>query len=162
MRLLFLLLCIMIGSIYSQGKDTVTKSDYTMPTWAKKVVWYQIFPERFRNGDTKNNPKVEDIKGSWPHDHTSPWKLHPWGSDWYELQDYEKKNGKDVWFNIQRRRYGGDLQGILDKLDYLQELGVTALYLNPVFTAPSMHKYDGATYHHVDPTFGPLQKKIRK
>jgi len=56
---------------------------------------------------------------------------------------------------LQRRRYGGDLQGIIDRLDYLQELGVGALYLNPVFVAPSSHKYDGAAYHHVDPTFGP-------
>src|SRR5574341_828568 len=74
---------------------------------------------------------------------------------WYELQPYEQKNGRDIWFNLQRRRYGGDLQGILDKLDYLQELGVNALYLTPVFQSPSSHKYDGATYHHIDPNFGP-------
>jgi glycosidase len=54
-----------------------------------------------------------------------------------------------------RRRYGGDLQGIIDKLDYLQDLGIGALYLNPVFWAPSLHKYDGACYHHIDPNFGP-------
>lgn len=122
------------------------------------MVWYQIFPERFCNGDSSNDPALEDIKGSWPHDNSSPWEVHPWTSDWYELQAYEKKNGQDIWFNIQRRRYGGDLQGILNKLDYLQSLGITAIYLNPVFTAPSLHKYDGATYHHIDPTFGPDPK----
>ena len=126
-----------------------------VPEWAKKVVWYQIFPERFCNGDPTNDPKVENLEGAWPHDHTSPWEVHPWTSDWYELQPYEKKNGKDVWFNIQRRRYGGDLQGIIDKLDYLQDLGVTALYLNPVFESPSLHKYDGIMYHHIDANFGP-------
>ena len=126
-----------------------------VPEWAKHVIWYQIFPERFRNGDPTNDPTVEDIKGSWPHDFTSPWEIHPWTSDWYELKPYEQLNGKDIWFNIQRRRYGGDLEGIIERLDYLQDLGITALYLNPVFMAPSMHKYDGSTYHHIDPTFGP-------
>ena len=126
-----------------------------VPEWAKNVVWYQIFPERFSSGGTSNNPVVGSIKGSWPGDHTSPWQVHPWTSDWYRLQPYEKENGKNIWFNIQRRRYGGDLQGIINKLDYLQEFGVSALYLNPVFRAPSSHKYDSATYHHIDPYFGP-------
>jgi len=126
-----------------------------VPEWAKHVVWYQIFPERFWNGDPSNDPTVQAQSNSWPHDVASPWQVHPWTSDWYELQPYEKRNGRDIWFNIQRRRYGGDLQGIFERLDYLQDLGVTALYLNPVFDAPSSHKYDGATYHHIDPYFGP-------
>jgi cyclomaltodextrinase / maltogenic alpha-amylase / neopullulanase len=133
-----------------------------VPGWAKKVIWYQIFPERFRNGDPGNDPKAEDIKGSWPHDTTSQWQIHPWTSDWYELQPYEKSNGKDIWYNLQRRRYGGDLQGIIDKLDYLKELGITGIYLNPIFESPSLHKYDGATYHHVDPNFGPDPDGDRK
>ena len=126
-----------------------------LPEWAKKAVWYQIFPERFFNGDPSNDPTVETIKNGYPHDHTSPWQVHPWTSDWYKPQPYETKNSGDIWHNINRRRYGGDLQGIIDKLDYLQELGVNALYLNPVFESPSHHKYDGSTYHHVDPNFGP-------
>ncbi len=134
--------------------DTLKTKDF-VPGWAKKVVWYQIFPERFCNGDKNNDPIPESLKGSYPHDNTSPWQIHPWTSDWYKLQPYEKKNGKDIWFNIQRRRYGGDLQGIIDKLDYLQELGVNAIYLNPVFWSPSSHKYDAETYHHIDPYFGP-------
>ncbi|QQS36524.1 MAG: glycoside hydrolase family 13 protein [Ignavibacteriales bacterium] len=150
-------------NLFSQTDEgnPMSKNDF-VPEWAKKVVWYQIFPERFRNGDTSNDPTIETLKGSWPHDHTSDWEVHPWASDWYELQPYEKKNGKDVWFNIQRRRYGGDLQGIIDKLDYLKELGIGAIYLNPVFEAPSMHKYDGATYHHIDPNFGPDPEGDRK
>lgn len=130
-------------------------TDSFVPEWAKRVVWYQIFPERFWNGDPSNDPAVQAQSNSWPHDITSPWQIHPWTSDWYELQPYEKLNGRDIWFNIQRRRYGGDLRGIFERLDYLQDLGVTALYLNPVFDAPSSHKYDGATYHHIDPHFGP-------
>lgn len=146
----------LIFNLFAEGKENMNENiNEFVPQWAKKVVWYQIFPERFRNGDKENDPTLESIKGSYPHDHTSKWQIHPWNSDWYELQPYEKENGKDIWFNIQRRRYGGDLQGIIEKLDYLKELGITALYLNPIFTSPSHHKYDGATFHHVDPHFGP-------
>ncbi len=137
-------------------------SNLSVPAWAKQAVWYQIFPERFCNGDLNNDPTLESIRGAYPHDLTSPWQVHPWDSNWYELQPYEQKNGKDIWHNLQRRRYGGDLQGILDKLDYLQELGVNALYLTPVFDAPSAHKYDGASFHHIDPHFGPDPEGDRK
>ncbi|ALW87157.1 alpha-amylase [Hymenobacter sedentarius] len=130
------------------------QADFT-PDWSKGVVWYQIFPERFSNGDPRNDPKVTDQNGAYPFDDSSAFQIHPWGSDWYKLQPYEQKNGKDIYYNIQRRRYGGDLQGILNKLDYLQSLGVNALYLTPVFWSPSSHKYDALCYHHVDPTFGP-------
>ncbi|HNT67182.1 MAG TPA: glycoside hydrolase family 13 protein [bacterium] len=127
-----------------------------VPDWAKKVVWYQIFPERFRNGDRSNDPTVADLVGADPVEPPRAWRIHPWGSDWYALQDYERENGdRELWKHMLRRRYGGDLQGIIDKLDYLQDLGIGALYLNPVFWAPSLHKYDGACYHHIDPNFGP-------
>ncbi len=129
--------------------------DQFVPEWAKGIIWYQIFPERFRNGDPDNDPTAAGLEGAWPHDHTSPWQVHPWTADWYEHQPYERRNGGDIWFNIQRRRYGGDLQGIIDSLDYLVDLGIEAIYLNPVFDSPSSHKYDGATYHHIDPHFGP-------
>lgn len=133
-----------------------------VPEWSKRAVWYQIFPERFRNGDVSNDPTIEQVKGAWPHDGVSPWEVHPWGSDWYELADYEKANGKDIWYNLQRRRYGGDLQGIIDKLDYLKELGITAIYLNPVFESPSAHKYDAIRYEHIDPNLGPDPEGDRK
>ena len=126
-----------------------------VPEWAKGIIWYQIFPERFRNGDPTNDPTAASLEGAWPHDHESAWQVHPWTADWYALQPYERQNGRDIWFNIQRRRYGGDLQGVIDKLDYLVDLGIEAIYLNPVFDSPSSHKYDGATYHHIDPHFGP-------
>jgi len=153
---LLTILILLSAKNYTQtgGGELMIKDDF-IPQWAKKVVWYQIFPERFRNGDPGNDPDIESLEGAWPHDSTSPWQVHPWNSDWYELQPYEKENGKEIWFNIQRRRYGGDLKGIIDKLDYLKELGVGALYLNPVFWAPSLHKYDAITYHHIDPHFGP-------
>jgi glycosidase len=129
--------------------------DGFVPEWARRAVWYQIFPERFRNGDPSNDPTAESLKGSHHGDHAEGWQVHRWTSDWYELQSYERSVSDDLWYHLSRRRYGGDLQGILDRLDYLQELGINALYLNPVFEAPSAHKYDGASYHHVDPHFGP-------
>ncbi len=125
------------------------------PEWSKGIVWYQIFPERFHNGDPTNDPKVSDQNGAFPFDDTSAFQIHPWTSDWYQLQPYEQQNGKDIYYNLQRRRYGGDLQGIIDKLDYIKSLGVDAIYLTPIFWSPSSHKYDALCYHHVDPTFGP-------
>jgi cyclomaltodextrinase len=145
-----LLVCLLFGSTHY----CIAQNDFT-PAWSKGVVWYQIFPERFSNGDPSNDPLVTDQAGAYPFDDTSAFQIHPWTSDWYQLQPYEKKNGKDIWFNIQRRRYGGDLQGIINKLDYLKSLGINAIYLTPIFWSPSSHKYDQLTYHHVDPTFGP-------
>lgn len=134
-------------------------ADY--PAWVQDAVFYQIFPERFRNSDPGNDPTKESFLGSYPHDHESPWQVHPWGSDWYKLQPWEEANGKGFSFNAQRRRYGGDLQGIIAKLDYLSDLGITALYLNPIFDSPSLHKYDAATHIHVDVHFGPNPQRDR-
>lgn len=131
-----------------------SQSKFT-PEWSKGIIWYQIFPERFNNGDPTNDPKVTDQNGAYPFDDTSAFQIHPWTSDWYQLQPYEQQNGKDLYYNLQRRRYGGDLQGIIDKLDYIKSLGVNAIYLTPIFWSPSSHKYDALCYHHVDPTFGP-------
>lgn len=128
--------------------------DFT-PRWARHAIWYQIFPERFANGDPSNDPTVESLEGAYAGTPHPAWRVHEWTSDWYELAPYERAQGGDFRTHVFRRRYGGDLQGVMDKLDYLQELGVTALYLNPVFDAPSLHKYDGSSYHHVDPHFGP-------
>ena len=143
--------------------EQVIQTEEFVPQWAKRVVWYQIFPERFRDGDKGNNPTVIDIAGSDPKEPPKSWNIHPWGSDWYQLQYYEKTNGEpEMWKHILRRRYGGDLQGVIDKLDYLHELGITAIYLNPVFQSPSLHKYDGESYHHIDPNFGPDPEEDRK
>ncbi len=125
------------------------------PHWVEDAIFYQIFPERFSNGDPSNDPTKESLKGSWPHDAESAWQVSPWTSDWYKLQPWEEQNGKGFDHNVQRRRYGGDIQGIINKLDYLSELGINTIYINPIFHSPSLHKYDAATYHHVDAYFGP-------
>ncbi|MFM7701437.1 MAG: glycoside hydrolase family 13 protein [Bacteroidota bacterium] len=139
-------------SCYAKAQGPVPEMP---PPWSKGVIWYQIFPDRFCNGDTKNDPPLGAQHDAWPHDTLRPWKLHPWTSDWYKMQPWEKEGGQDIWYNITRRRYGGDLAGILQRLDYLRELGVEAIYLNPIFYAPSHHRYDAYMLHHVDPYLGP-------
>ncbi len=125
------------------------------PEWAADAIWYQIFPERFCNGDPVNDPTIESLVGTWPWDRQTEWQLSPWGSDWYEFQPWELANQQPFNYQFQIRRYGGDIQGIIDKLDYLQDLGVNAIYLNPVFQSPSSHKYGAETYRHIDRFFGP-------
>ena len=79
----------------------------------------------------------------------------PWGHDWYRQDDWEKATGKNFYTTVHARRYGGDLQGVIDRLDYLVDLGVNALYLNPINDSPSLHKYDSRSWRHVDRNFGP-------
>jgi cyclomaltodextrinase len=126
------------------------------PEWARHAVWYQIFPERFANGDPTNDPVAGSL-GASLHGRklSAQWQVHPWNSAWYELQPWEQPGGRWPLAHLADRRYGGDLAGILQRLPYLQALGVNALYLNPVFDAPSHHKYDASTLHHVDVHFGP-------
>jgi cyclomaltodextrinase len=131
------------------------------PNWAKGLVWYQIFPERFRNGDPGNDPDMASLAGAFPPEMPGSWQVHPWGSDWHKLQAWEDAS-IGLTERLSRRRYGGDLQGVIDKLDYLCDLGIGGIYLNPLFAAPSHHKYDATCYHHIDPHFGPDPQADRR
>lgn len=122
------------------------KPSFTTPDWAKHAVWYQIFAERFRNGDPANDP------GDRKFEH-----LVRWQADWWKAQPGEAKGDQNFYKgegNVWKRRYGGDIQGVKEKLPYLRSLGVTAIYFNPIFEADSMHKYDTSDYRHVDQHFG--------
>ncbi len=110
---------------------------FSVPEWARGAVYYQIFVDRFRNGDPTNDvldneyrylkeAKVEQVK------------------DW---------NALPAKLDVSRF-YGGDLQGVLDKLDYLENMGVQVIYLNPIFVSPSNHKYDTQDYDYIDPHYG--------
>lgn len=125
------------------------------PAWSKTAIWYQIFIERFSNGDTKNDPTPANITVPTQMEPPADWSVTPWTQNWYGQQAWEKKMNKPFNETIQYRRYGGDLQGVLNKLDYLQQLGVNALFINPINDAPSLHKYDARNYHHIDVNFGP-------
>jgi cyclomaltodextrinase / maltogenic alpha-amylase / neopullulanase len=144
---LYLLLAVSVSPGFAQPAATRTN-------WFADAVWYQIFPERFRNGDPANDPTPDSLAGTWPYFVPKGWQVSPWTSDWYQLQPWEQ-DGKGFYVHAQLRRYGGDLQGIIDELDYLKALGVNALYLNPIFESPSLHKYGATMYHHVDKHFGP-------
>jgi cyclomaltodextrinase / maltogenic alpha-amylase / neopullulanase len=124
-------------------------------SWFADAVWYQVFPERFRNGDTSNDPTVASLEGTWPYFVPNGWQIVPWTSDWYQMQPWEKAAGRGFYVHAQLRRYGGDLEGIIDELDYIKALGVNTLYLNPVFESASLHKYGATMFHHVDKHFGP-------
>lgn len=121
------------------------------PDWAKDSIWYQIFPERFRNGAPQSDPRPEDIGA----ERIPGWRVSPWGMEWYGRDDWERPRRDPFWSTVFHRRFGGDLVGVRDQLPYLEKLGINAIYLNPVFMAPSLHKYDATCYHHIDPTLGP-------
>ncbi len=162
MKLQKVFLCNLIFHLFALTAQNFGQIIPLVPKWAKEAVWYQIFPERFANADKLNDPQIDDLKGSWPYFQNEGWKIHPWTSDWYKLQPWEKVNEKDFYWNAGNRRYGGDIQGVIDKLDYLKELGITAIYFNPLFESPSLHKYDAAMYHHIDNNFGPNPKKDKE
>ncbi len=111
---------------------------YQAPGWVQESVFYQIFPDRFADGDPSNNVQSGEYLS-----HGQPVIARPWGTS---PRPHSESGGAEF--------FGGDLQGILQRLDYLEELGVSALYLTPIFTSPSNHKYDVADYRQVDAHFG--------
>jgi cyclomaltodextrinase len=148
-NLIFYGIILILGSNYCHAQ---TKSAPPVPEWSKHAIWYQIFPERFRDGDKNNEPTAQRIGAP------KGWTISPWTGDWYQRAAWEQRVGPGFYDFVNYRRYGGDLQGVIDKLDYLKKLGVNAIYLNPVQDAVSLHKYDASYYHHVDRFFGPDPK----
>ena len=111
---------------------------FKTPDWAKGAVMYQIFVDRFYNGDPSND--VVDREYAYIDNYARKC------DDWYKYPA-----AMDV-----REFYGGDLQGVLDKMDYLEKLGVEVIYFNPLFVSPSNHKYDIQDYDYIDPHFGKI------
>ena len=119
-------------------------AEHQPPSWVAEQVFYQIFPERFCNG----KPEISVQPGEYRlKEDTLDVVVKEWGAD------VEGHNGTGA-----AEFFGGDLAGVHSKLDYLQQLGVTALYLNPIFQSPSNHKYDTTDYYNVDPHFGTNQE----
>lgn len=107
--------------------------NFKVPEWARGALYYQIFPDRFCNGNPDND--VEDNEYFYTGGHSKRVR------EWYKFPDE-----LDV-----RCFYGGDLQGVRQKLDYIQSLGVEVIYFNPLFVSPSNHKYDAQDYDYIDP-----------
>ena len=124
--------------IPDEARDFVLLADFAPADWVKSAVFYQIYPERFCNG----NPALSVKDGEYVYQ-GYPTKAYPWNAP---APDYHE--GRNLDF------FGGDLEGIVKKLDYLQELGVNAIYLNPIFYSPSSHRYDSLDYFQIDPHLG--------
>lgn len=116
--------------------DFIIVPGFSTPDWAKGAVMYQIYTDRFYNGDTTNDVETNEYFyiGGYSQKVT----------DWNKYPD-----------NMGVREfYGGDIKGVIEKLDYLQDLGVEVLYFNPLFVSPSNHKYDIQDYDYIDPHYG--------
>lgn len=122
------------SSVENYYNFSITPSFQT-PDWAKGAIIYQIFVDRFYNGDRGNDVETDEYFyiGEGTHKNTD-WMKYPREMDVREF-------------------YGGDIAGVMQKLDYLQDLGVEAIYLNPIFVSPSNHKYDIQDYDYIDPAF---------
>lgn len=155
-KILIILIVGVLGGCQDASTPEIGSTITDVPEWSKEMIWYQIFPERFRNGDPTNDPRPQDMRLGFPEYIPEDWTISRWGADWYREDDYMLAlEGQSFQEKAQLRRYGGDLQGVLDQLDYLQDLGITGVYFNPVNDAPSLHKYDPRHWRHVDRNFGP-------
>lgn len=118
--------------------NTADAAKFVTPDWVRDAIFYQIFPDRFADGDPARSPDKP---------------RRPAGAPWHIDDRYlDTWDTEPAHFN----HMGGDLAGVTQKLDYLRDLGMNAVYLNPIFTAESNHKYDAANFEEVDPAFGTM------
>ncbi len=141
------------GATYAGSPDyswqiDVYQPEFTTPDWMKNAIVYQIFPDRFFNGQPNNDPRPTDPTVYGIPVLPKTWNSLPEGycRAYQNTPCAEAPQGRDF--------FGGDLKGIREKLDYLKTLGVTAIYLNPIFQSPSNHLYDTSDYTRIDPYFG--------
>ena len=117
--------------------------DFSTPRWAKGAVIYQIFVDRFCNGDTSNDVQTgEYYYNGFRIKKVEDWESYP--DPQYDFTEF----------------YGGDLQGVINKLDYLMDLGIDAIYLNPIFVSPSSHKYDTQDYDYIGAPWLPAPAEV--
>ncbi len=142
------------GAVYEESPDlsyqlTVYDPAFYTPEWMRNAVVYQIFPDRFRNGDLSNDPADDELEF---YDGLRSIFHETWNEPPVDPRQPGEYFGR---WNVDF--FGGDLAGIIEKLDYLQDLGVTAIYLNPIFAARSNHRYDTADFKAIDPLLGDLE-----
>ncbi len=131
-----------LGEILDYISDfqlTVYDANYSVPEWFYGGIIYQIFPDRFYRAEKeKNIPEYKVLHDNWND------------TPVYEPNEYGKILNNDF--------FGGDLKGIIEKLDYIKSLGVTVIYLNPIFKAYSNHRYDTGNYMEIDPLLGSMDE----
>jgi len=126
-------------------RQTVYSANFEVPSWAQDAIYYYIFPERFRNGDANNDsrPGLRTFQDDSVERHAN-WSDKP----------YRPRSGDGSDDRYSNDFFGGDLQGIIEKLDYIARLGANTIYMTPIFKAASNHKYDTGDYTEIDPAFG--------
>lgn len=159
------------GSVQKYGFN-VYDGNFKTPDWMKNAVIYQIFPDRFFNGDVNNDYAQTKARGSVDYEFPSSWYIAPEDPEIEFLRDSSGNivtdgNGKPVVDPnykgavgdglFSNDMYGGDLKGVQAKLDYLQALGINVLYFNPVSQSISNHRYDTTDYRQVDPLLGHME-----
>ena len=168
---------------YSKPKRLVvntTSKDiqlFNVPNWAKEAIWYNIFPDRFYNGNHYNDPIfnefgpeafkpnrlheqnfVEEYKWEKSNNVISHFDRNRWTADFKEQVIWEKLGEREIDYSLKyARMYGGDLQGIKEKISYMKELGINAVWLNPVFFSYQNHKYGANDFRHISPDFGTIK-----
>lgn len=125
--------------IPDETRDFIILADYKIPEWVPGSVFYQIFPDRFCNGD----PSISVKDGEYSYQGYETIQVKDWNTP---VMPYHVGRSLDY--------YGGDIEGIIQHLDYLQGLGVNGIYLNPIFLSPSTHRYDSVDYDTIDPHLG--------
>ena len=140
---------LLLGITQEEVEEIAKHDDYSLesktpfalktPAWTKDAIWYQIMVDRFRDGSSETNPKY----------------FRKWRSEWYTPSEYENNLDQTFYeYFVFSRLYGGDFKGLTAKLDYLKDLGINAIYLNPVFQAESHHKYNATSFTHIDEHYG--------
>ena len=137
----------------------VYKDGYETPDWMKNAVIYQIFPERFYDADESNDKAQISARGTENYEYVNDWYTLPENPEQEERLTKEEYEAAGAFYgdgNWSNEIYGGDLKGITERIDYLKALGVNVIYLNPVFSSISSHRYDTSDYTKIDPILGTL------
>ncbi|WP_067142398.1 alpha-amylase family glycosyl hydrolase [Oceanivirga salmonicida] len=147
---------------------------FSIPEWTKQAIWYNIFPDRFYNANIYNDPIFNEFGPEnfsmnelhqnkyinsklWNKDKPK-FNLNRWTADYSERTNWEKEYEKDIDYSLKyARMYGGDIEGIKERIPYLKELGITAVWLNPVFYSYQNHKYGANDFRHISPDFGTIR-----
>lgn len=150
---------------------------FYIPDWTKEAIWYNIFPERFYNANSYNDPIfnefgpesfginklhehkfIEDYKWRVNNVQLSKFDRNRWTSDFSDRTGWEKIGEQGLSYSLKyARMYGGDIQGIKEKIPYMKELGINAVWLNPVFFSYQNHKYGANDFRHISPDFGTIR-----